>query len=387
MAPEPGTLKESLTRLEADPAGAMSYFYGRLFAAEPRLRALFPPVMGPQHERFFAALTMIGGSQDNPGELTARLRRLGRDHRKYGVLPEHFHAFEAALLATLRAFAADAWTGAAERAWAAAYRSAAATMIDAAEQAAAQDPPWWTAEVTAHDRRAPDLAVLTLRPEHPLPYSAGQHVTVQTARWPRVWRPYSIANAPRPDGTLRLHVRARPGGWVSGALVRHTAPGDSVLLGPAAGTMTLDPRSDRALLLLGGGTGLAPLKALAERAAASGPDRDVRLLVGARTARDLYDLADLRALEAANPGVHVTPVLSRPTKPPWEDAPVPPSTAPAHGRIPDLLPDLLDDVPGWHDHDAHVAGPVPFVRAAVTALQRQGMSLTRIHHDLLSATD
>ncbi len=72
---------------------------------------------------------------------------------------------------------------------------------------AAQAPPWWAAEVTGHDRRAADLAVLTLRPERTLPFAAGQHVTVQTARWPRVWRPYSIANAPRPDGTLRLHVR------------------------------------------------------------------------------------------------------------------------------------------------------------------------------------
>src|SRR5690606_5962710 len=111
--------------------------------------------------------------------------------------------------------------------------SAAATMIAAAERDAADHPPWWVAEITAHDRRAHDLAVLTLRPERPLPFLPGQHVSVQTARWPRVWRPYSIANAPRPDGTLSLHVRARPAGWVSGALVRHCAPGDTVLLGPA----------------------------------------------------------------------------------------------------------------------------------------------------------
>ncbi|MGH3243628.1 MAG: FAD-binding oxidoreductase, partial [Spirillospora sp.] len=139
------------------------------------------------------------------------------------------------------------------------------------------------------DRRAGDLAVLTLRPERPLPFRAGQHVTVQTPRWPRVWRPYWIANAPRPDGTLRLHVRALPGGWVSGALVRHTAPGDTVLLGPATGPMALDPRSERGLLLIGGGTGLAPMKALAEQAVTTGvPGRDLRAGHGHRaaTARD-----------------------------------------------------------------------------------------------------
>src|SRR5690606_3816198 len=120
---------------------------------------------------------------------------------------------------------------------------------------------------------------------------------------------YSIANAPRPDGTLSLHVRAQPGGWVSGALVRHSRPGDTLLLGPAAGAMTLDPASARGLLLIGAGTGLAPMKALAEQAAANG--RETCLLVGARTADDLYDLPDLRRLEGASETLRVVPVLSR----------------------------------------------------------------------------
>lgn len=378
--PKAGMLKECLTRLEADPAGAMSYFYGRLFAAEPRLRSLFPPAMGHQHDRFFHAITRIVWSQDNPEELARHLRRLGRGHRKYGVRREHHAAVEAALLATLRAFAADVWTGAAEHAWTAAYRTAAAIMIDAAERDAETAPPWWVAEVAGHDRRDHDLAVLTLRPERPLPFLAGQHVTVQTARWPRAWRPYSVANAPRADGTLRLHVRARPGGWVSGALVRGTAPGDTVSLGPAEGTMTLDPGSPRGLLLIGGGTGLAPMKALAEQAAGGDPDRDVRLLAAARTARGLYDLAELRELEAGCAGLRVVPVLSRSAE---ADAP----GGALLGHVPDVLPALLDGVPGWRDHDAYVAGPVPFVRRTVTALQRHGMSLARVHHDLLTAED
>ncbi|TDC59315.1 flavohemoprotein [Actinomadura sp. GC306] len=373
MAPEPRVLKDSFTRLDADPAGATAYFYGRLFACEPQLRALFPPAMGAQHDRFFQALTRIVWSQDNPADLARHLGRLGRDHRRYGVLREHYTAVETALLATLRLFAAEVWTPEAEAAWAAAYRAAAAAMIAAAERDAAAHPPWWVAAVTGHDRRAHDLAVLTLRPGRPLPFLPGQHVSVQTARWPRIWRPYSIANAPRPDGTLTLHVRARPAGWVSGALVRHCAPGDTVLLGPATGTMTLAPGSTRGLLLVGAGTGLAPMKALAEQAAASG--RDVHLVVGARTGDGLYDLPALRKLEADCARLRVTPVLS--------GAPAPPGGL--RGRIPGVLPGLLDGVPGWRDHDAYVAGPVPLVRRTVTALQRHGLSLTRIHHDLLAA--
>lgn len=371
MAPEPRMIKECFARLEADPAGAVAYFYGRLFAAEPQLRALFPPAMGHQHDRFFRALLQIACGQDNPGELAGHLGRLGRGHRKYGVLPEHYAAVGAALTATLRVHAADVWSPAAEDAWTAAYRHAAHTMIAAAARDAEQAPPWWAAEVTGHDRRAPDLAVLTLRPERPLPYAAGQHVSVQSARWPRMWRPYSIANAPRPDGTLRLHVRARPGGWVSGALVRGTAPGDTVLLGPAEGAMTLAADSRRDLLLIGGGTGLSPMKALAEAAAGSG--RGIRLVVAARTADGLYDLPDLRLLESACPRLRVVPVLSRS-----------PGGGALTGHVPDVLPGLLE---GVRDLTACVAGPAPLVRGTVAALQRLGMQLRHIQHDLLAADD
>ncbi|WP_240809946.1 globin domain-containing protein [Actinomadura sp. WMMA1423] len=354
----------------------MSYFYGRLFAARPRLRALFPPAMGGQHDRFFHALGRIVWSQDNPEELARHLEGLGRGHRKYGVLREHYPAVEDALIATLRAFAADVWTAGAEAACRAAYRSAAEAMAGAAERDAADAPPWWVAEVVRHDRRAFDLAVITLRPERPLPFTPGQHVSVQSARWPRVWRTYSIANAPRRDGTVSLHVRALPAGWVSGALVRHTGPGDSVLLGPPEGTMTLDPDSGRPLLLVGGGTGLAPMKALAEQAATSAPDRDVLLVVAARTEDDLYDLPELRMLEYAHPRLHVVPVVSRD-----------PAPGTVGGRVPEVLPRLLDDLDGASGHEAYVAGPAPLVRGTVSALQRLGVPLESVHHDLLTAGD
>ena len=48
---------------------------------------------------------------------------------------------------------------------------------------------------------------------------------MQVLRWPRVWRKYSIANAPRADGTLDLHIRAIPGGQVSTTLVHDTGGG------------------------------------------------------------------------------------------------------------------------------------------------------------------
>lgn len=239
MRLDPRVVKESFSHIEPQAEKATAYFCGRLFAEHPRLRALFPPSLDTERAKLFESLTQIVLSLDTPDALADYLGRLGRDHRRFGVVPEHYSAVGNALLATVRRFSPDAWRPEVEAAWTAVFATATKIMIDAAE--AAQGPPWWVAEVVEHDLRAPDLAVVTVRPGQPLTHRAGQYVTIQTSRWPRVWRPYSIANAPRADGLLRFHVRAQPAGWVSGALVRYTKVGDTLMLGAADGTMTLEP--------------------------------------------------------------------------------------------------------------------------------------------------
>ncbi|MDN3355859.1 globin domain-containing protein [Actinomadura sp. DC4] len=364
----PRVIKESFALFEPRSEEISGYFYGRLFAENPRLRTFFPPAMDRQRERLFHALRKIVWSLDSPDTLSAFLSRLGRDHRKFGVGREHYDAMGRALLATLRKFAGDAWTAEMESAWRVAYTTAATMMIDAAEESAASQPPWWTGEVVGHELHAPDLAALTVRPDRPLPYTAGQYITIQVARWPWTWRPYSVANAPREDGLLRFHVRAVPAGWVSGTLVRHVKVGDTLLLGHAAGTMTLDPDADRAILCVAGGTGLAPLKALVEEAIARDPDREIHLLFGARTPSELYDLADLRALEDRAPGLRVVPVVASSSDFDGE-----------HG----LLPEVLGRFQDWSEHDVYVAGPPEMVESTVTVLHDLGVLAARIHYDRL----
>lgn len=318
--------------------------------------------------RLFRALTEIVWSIDSPDNLAAFLRRLGRSHRKFGVCREHYDAVGGALLATVRKFTGPAWTAETAAAWSDAYATVADLMIAAAEEEAAELPPWWVGEVVEHELRGADVGLLTVRPCQPLPYRAGQYVTIQTARWPRVWRPYSIANAPGEDGLLRFHVRAVPAGWVSGALVRHTRVGDSLLLGPASGAMTLDPDSDRRILCVAGGTGLGPLKALIEEAARGNVRREMHLIVGARTRGGLYDEAALKALEATCPALRVTPVVS-------DD--------PGFEGMCGQVSDVLDRFSSWADHDVYVAGPAPMVQRTVSRLQNLGVPSIRIRHDRL----
>jgi hemoglobin-like flavoprotein len=225
----------SFWRLEPVADAAMTYFYAQLFAIDSEIGAMFPASMDVQRKRLFQALARITAGQDDPDTLTGYLTELGRAHRKFGVRERHYKIFRRALLATLRRFAAPGWDEAAQRAWETAFDHAASIMIEAARRDAEETPPWWIATVTRTELRGPDIAVLTLQPEQPLSYLPGQHVSVQTPRWPRLWRTYSIANTPHPDGLLRLHVRAVGGGLVSSVLVHQVRAGDPLVLG-APGT-------------------------------------------------------------------------------------------------------------------------------------------------------
>jgi NAD(P)H-flavin reductase/hemoglobin-like flavoprotein len=337
----PALVKESFAHIEPVAAKAMAYFYGRLFAANPELRVLFPLAMDRQRERFFRALGRLVWTLDCPEELTAFGRELGRDHRRFGVTARHYPEFMDALLATVREFTGPAWSDDVAAAWQAALDTVAQTMIGAAGEDARHAPSWWLAGVIGHQPRTADLAVLTVRPDPSLCYLPGQYVSVQSARRPREWRNYSIANAPREDGTITLHVRAVPGGVVSTELVHHTVPGDTLLLGPARGTMTLQSGSGRDLLCVAGGTGLAPLKAIIEQAAAAGGPA-VTLLFGARTEAGLYDLRALRLLAASCRSLELVPAVS-------DD--------PGFDGVRGLLPDVLRERAEWKDRDVFVCGP------------------------------
>jgi NAD(P)H-flavin reductase/hemoglobin-like flavoprotein len=369
--PDPGlvAVRETFSAVAKAGDDAAAYFYAWLFLRRPELRELFPPAMDEQRDRLFRSLARIVESLSTPEEMASYLSQLGRDHRKYGVAPDMYDAVGEALIATLRAHAGPALTDEAADAWQQIYAAGSALMIRAAEEDANTRPARWTAEVVSHEHRGNGIAVLTVAPDDVLPFAAGQHVTLQTPRWPKVWRPYSIACRPREDGLLSLHVKAIAGGWVSNALVSHTSPGDSLLIGPPLGTMTLAHAGDRDLLCVAGGTGLSPIKAITEQAIKeSGPGhrRNIFLFCGARTRDELYDMRDLWRLTDAFPWLQLTPVTS--------DDPAYDGMQGNVGRV------AARYVP-HKECEAFVAGPADMVRETIRVLKKSGIPRERIHYD------
>ncbi|MEU9738480.1 FAD-binding oxidoreductase [Micromonospora chersina] len=268
---------------EAEHRRAESYLRRRSFweEVEDRCPGLLPERDAPLIE---AALRRLTGRPDRPEKL-ALLSVLGRAYRRFGLRPEHQAVIDGALRTTAP------WQ-----------------EVERAATNAGDGPAWWPVEVLDHDLACDGVAVITVRPWRRLPYRPGQAVPVCTPRRPGRWRWLCPANAPRPDGTLELHVRAIRGGAVSTSLVHQVRPGELLHLGPPADTgLSLH---DGDLLLIAGGTGLALLRAIVEQVAAAPDGRQVTLIAGSRDVASLYDAITLDKLQQAHDWLTVVPAFS-----------------------------------------------------------------------------
>ncbi|MEU5214791.1 globin domain-containing protein [Streptomyces sp. NPDC020807] len=355
-------VRRTLTEIGPVADQVTSYFYALLFVRNPQLREMFPAAMDTQRDRLLKALLTAAEHLDDVPVLTEYLGNLGKGHRKYGTTAAHYPAVGEALIGALTRYASRSWGEETEAAWVRTYTTISQIMIDAAAENEESAPAWWEAEVVSHDLRTPDVAVVTLRPDQPYPFLAGQYTTLETPWWPRIWRHYSFASAPRPDGLLSLHVKAVPAGWVSNALVHRARPGDVLRLGPPAGSMTVDHSTDSGLLCLGGGTGIAPIKALVEDVAEHGDRRPVDVFYGARSGHDLYDIDTMLRLQKTFPWLSVHAVTEE------------------QGR----LPDAVCRYGSWEERDAYLSGPLGMVRRGVDALRGVGVASDRIRHDFLA---
>ncbi|WP_406077234.1 FAD-binding oxidoreductase [Micromonospora sp. NBC_00858] len=312
---------------------------------------------------FFATLGQLMAGGGDAASRAALLMVLGRAYRRFDLLP-HATTIGDALLATVARHAHPLWTPQ----LAIAGERAVCRATHAIRRAAAQvgdGPAWWPVQVIGHDRPSPGIVILTVRPWRRLPYQPGQAVPVCTPRLPGHWRWLSPANAPRADGTVELHVRAIPAGTVSHRLVHDVRPGELLWLGPPGNTgLGLDPACTDDLLLVAGGTGLAPLRALVEQVAAAPDGRRVTLVVGARTFTDLYDSITLDKLQLAHDWLTVVPAFS-------DD----PCADPAEqGDALTIAFDLHQ-----RDQEIYLCGPPAMLAAARSRLRALGIPAGRVH--------
>jgi NAD(P)H-flavin reductase/ferredoxin len=234
-------------------------------------------------------------------------------------------------------------------------------------------------------RPAPRVTIVDLRFPIGLraPFRAGQYLRVLLDDGDS--RLYSMANPPQHNDSAQLHVRTEPGGRFSDEILTGLARGDTVTVELPFGEFTLDidDHHDEAtgidpapgpIIMLGTGTGFAPLKSMIEDKIARRDRRPVHLYWGGREPEDLY-LGDLAHHWAErHPWFRFTPVLSRP----------PARWTGATGWVQDTV---LADHPDLRDHHVYACGSEAMTASARGTLTgRGGLPDDSFHADAFIAS-
>jgi ferredoxin-NADP reductase len=207
-------------------------------------------------------------------------------------------------------------------------------------------------------------------------HRAGQHVDIRLTAEDgyQTQRSYSIASAP--DGSrLALTVVRIDDGEVSPYLTDELHPGDQIeLRGPVGGYFVWEPSPGGPLLLVAGGSGIAPLMAMIRLRAAVGSDADIRLLASSRSWDDIIYRAELERL--AGGGLTVVHTLTASRPPGWD----------GYARRVDAA--MLAEVGPSPDEQprVYVCGPTPFVEAVAEALVTLGHEPARIKTERFGPT-
>jgi ferredoxin-NADP reductase len=193
-------------------------------------------------------------------------------------------------------------------------------------------------------------------------HRAGQHVDIRLTAEDgyQAQRSYSIASAP--NGTrLELTVVRIDDGEVSPYLADELQPGDQIeLRGPVGGYFVWEPAQGGPVLLVAGGSGIAPLMAMIRQRAAAGSDADTRLLFSSRGWDDIIYRDELERLNGN--GLTVVHTLTPSQPPGWT----------GYARRVDA--EMLAEVgPSPAEQPrVYVCGPTPFVEAVAEALVQLG---------------
>ncbi|BCP07451.1 FAD-binding oxidoreductase [Mycobacterium paraintracellulare] len=368
---------------QGDSGELVHRFYTHWFALDASVRDLFPPEMSAQRAAFGHAMHWVYGElvARRAREPVAFLAQLGRDHRKYGVLPHHYDTLGRALLATLRSHLGAAWTGAVDDAARQSLNLITGVMSGAAD--AEEAPAWWDGTVIEHLRVSRDLAVVRLQLDQPMHYHPGQYVNAHVPQCPRRWRYLSPAIPADPGGGIEFHVRLVPGGLVSTAIVNETRIGDRWRLSSPHGGLGVD-RDGGDVLMVAGSTGLAPLRALIMDLSRYAVNPRIHLFFGARYRCELYDLPTLWQVASHNPWLSVSPVSEYSADPAWA-ADYPDVTPPRGLHVHQIgrLPDVVTKYGGWGDRQILICGGPAMVSATKSALLAKGAPPERIQHDPL----
>ncbi len=194
----------------------------------------------------------------------------------------------------------------------------------------------------------------------------GQYLDVLLADGKR--RAFSIANAPHANTTIELHVRHVAGGGFTSWVFDTLQAGDSLDVEGPLGTFVPREDSERPLLMVAGGTGFAPIKALIEHFLDLGSRREITLYWGARSPQELY-LQDLLGDWTRDTATfHYVPVMSDPER----------AGQFRRGFVHEAV---IEDHPDLTGFDVYMSGPPAMIDAGRRSFVQSGLLEERMYFD------
>jgi CDP-4-dehydro-6-deoxyglucose reductase/ferredoxin-NAD(P)+ reductase (naphthalene dioxygenase ferredoxin-specific) len=221
------------------------------------------------------------------------------------------------------------------------------------------------ARVVAREMATHDIAVIHLAVEGEFAFSAGQFASLAFPGLPA--RDYSMASRPD-EAEIVFHIRRVFGGKVSEAVHAADIVGRTLSVSGPYGTSYLRQRHTGPMLLVAGGSGLAPILSILETALRAGMRQRMALYFGVRAERDLYAMDRLQDLARAHANLAFVPVLSQPEE----------ASAHRTGFLADAVGADFTDLSGWK---AYLAGPPIMVETVASAMEKRGLGAANRHAD------
>jgi CDP-4-dehydro-6-deoxyglucose reductase len=202
-----------------------------------------------------------------------------------------------------------------------------------------------------------------------LQFLAGQYVDMLLAGGKR--RAFSIASCPSLENEIELHIRHVEGGDFTGHVFSDLQERDILRFeGPLGNFFVRNDAPDRPMIMMGGGTGFAPLKSMIESLLDHGDRREIHLYWGARSSDELYldELPQRWSREHRH--IHYRRALS-------ESAEASDGSA-FHGLVHEAV---IADHPDLAEFDVYMSGPPAMIESAKKVFSEHGLPEDRLFYD------